>query len=71
MIMPIKHSTDVEAKNVGGALGFDVGSESAECLLQFREPSYTKISRTVSLASILIIAFIAATGIRRSKVSYE
>lgn len=57
---------EVEARDLGGALAFDIGPERSDCSVSFREPAYTGISRAVSLLSIFgILLFIAVASLRR------
>ncbi|HVF31275.1 MAG TPA: hypothetical protein VNA22_09910 [Pyrinomonadaceae bacterium] len=60
----------VETQSVGGALGFDIGAESAACVVTFREPDYTAMSRGVSVVTILGVLLFFATLTFRRKASY-
>ena len=62
---------DVETHNLGGALAFDIGPETSDCSLSFREPAYTFISRIVAFVSLFgTLIFLVGAHLRRSFV-YE
>jgi hypothetical protein len=62
---------EVETRDLGGALAFDIGPENSDCSLSFREPAYTGISRITSLIAVFGTLFFFAATSFRSKFFYE
>jgi hypothetical protein len=65
------NGNEVETRDLGGAVSFDIGPESSDCSLSFHEPSYTRISRIVSLIAVLGIFFFLAAKASRAAFFYE
>jgi hypothetical protein len=65
------NGAEVNTKDLGGALGFDIGGETGKVLVTFNEPDYTAVSRNLSAISILGVVLFLVAAPFREKFVYE